>query len=314
MLPFVPEAAPGVPAGPWSSCGEGPRAGLRRPRRAHGVRRVAAAAGRVRRRAGVPLPRPRRPGPRAGHPARAPARTTTPASATRGCSTTATWADRAGGAGDGRPGRGLADRSCGPLSAPARDATSCSTPSRRSRAGTPSSASRSPGRSSSRTGSRTCRCGWPHRFRRPRPPAPSRRSSGRRGRRAARGAPWSPAGERRVEEVEVGEPALVAGPGQHAGHVVRRGGAAGERVEAEPQPVLVVGEELVDAGVRGRARPARARAAGRGPAAARTLVERAQEVAQRLRTGTGSKPIDGVIVGSTWSPAKSRPAARSAKT
>ncbi len=31
-------------------------------------------------------------------------------------------------------------------------------------------------------------------------------------------------------------------------------------------------------------------------------------------TGTGSNPIDGVIVGSTWSPAKSSPAARSAKT
>ena len=56
-----------------------------------GVRRLAAAAGRVRRRAGVPLPRPRRPRPRARAPATCCSTTTTASwSATRASSTTAT--------------------------------------------------------------------------------------------------------------------------------------------------------------------------------------------------------------------------------
>ena len=46
----------------------------------------------------------------------------------------------------------------------------------------------------------------------------------------------------------------------------------------------------------------------------RTLVSDPRKSASGAAVGTGSKPIDGVMVGSTWSPANSSPAARSAKT
>ena len=88
-------------------------------------------------------------------------------------------------------------------------------------------------------------------------------------------------GERGVEDVELREGALVAGPGQLARDVVRRAGAVGDRVEAQGEPVLVVREQLVDPGVGRRGDGAvGGQQAQVGQAA--HLGQRAEEVAQRL--------------------------------
>ena len=76
MLPFIPEArrrlrpGRGLPAMSVRSL----TTGFDGLDAAHGVRRVAAAAAGLRHRAGLPLPRPRRARPRAGHPPRRAAR------------------------------------------------------------------------------------------------------------------------------------------------------------------------------------------------------------------------------------------------
>ena len=122
------------------------------------------------------------------------------------------------------------------------------------------------------------------------------------------------AGQRGVEEVEVGEPALVPGPGQVAGDVVRRAGTAGERLAAEPRAGASwwASSSSTRACEDGATGPCAGSSARSG--SSRTLVSEPMKSRSGWRTGTGSKPIEGVIVGSTWSPAKSSPAARSAKT
>ena len=78
LLPLPPRGAGGVRRRRWSSCAMTVRgAAFDELDAAHGVRRVAAAAAGVRRRAGLAVPRPRRPRPRAGHPPPAAARRTT---------------------------------------------------------------------------------------------------------------------------------------------------------------------------------------------------------------------------------------------
>ena len=89
------------------------------------------------------------------------------------------------------------------------------------------------------------------------------------------------AGQGGVEQVEVGEAPLVAGPGQAAGDVVRRAGTGRQHVAAEPQPGLVVGEQLVDAGVGGR-RERAVRRQQREVGQPADLGEGGHEVAQRL--------------------------------
>ena len=108
---------------------------------------------------------------------------------------------------------------------------------------------------------------------------------------------------------------LVPGPGQLAAPR-RTPCPAGLRPRSRQcvEPLVVVRDQLVDAGVRATARPARAPAAGAGPASRAPWPARPGSRASGCSASTGSKPIDGVIVGSTWSPANSSPAARSAKT
>ena len=75
---------------------------------------------------------------------------------------------------------------------------------------------------------------------------------------------------------------LVAGPRQHARDVVRRQRAVADRGQAQLEPVLVVGEQLVDPRVRRR----RDRAVGgqqREVRQAPDLGQRAEEVAERVR-------------------------------
>ena len=114
----------------------------------------------LRGRAGLPLPRPRRPRRRARHPPRAAARRRRPGRLRAGARRRRRVADRAGAAGARRPRpRAWPTRWCGPpgrLPGPRRRARRAVAAAR---AGTPRSASRSAARSSSRTGSRTCRCG-----------------------------------------------------------------------------------------------------------------------------------------------------------
>ena len=111
------------------------------------------------------------------------------------------------------------------------------------------------------------------------------------------------AGQRGVEEVEVGEAALVAGPGQAAGDVVRRAGTGGQHVAAEPSRASWwASSSSTRAWEDGASGPCAGSSARSG--SPRTLVSEAMKSRSGWRTGTASKPMDGVIVGSTWSPAK----------
>ena len=116
--------------------------------------------------------------------------------------------------------------------------------------------------------------------------------------------------EHRVERVEVGEALLAAGPGQLA---------ARRRTPSAGPPATRRQAELAAARRGGRPARRRGRAWTRSPApwagssrrsgSARTLASEPRKSPSGCSAYAGSNPIDGVMVGSTWSPANSSPAA-----
>ena len=114
-------------------------------------------------------------------------------------------------------------------------------------------------------------------------------------------------GEHLVERVELVELALAPRPGERAGDLERR-----RRARRRPRRGLV--EPLpwwaISSSTRACTLSVTGPCAGssRASGTAADQLQASQEVAERqLGAGTGSKPIDGVIVGSTWSPANSSP-------
>ena len=100
----------------------------------------------------------------------------------------------------------------------------------------------------------------------------------------------------------------MPGPGQVARDGVRRGPAGEHGGEAEREPLVVVGDQLVDRARAWTASRPRARGAGAGPASRGPWRgSRGSRRAAGRRTPARTRST-GVIVGSTWSPANSRPA------
>ena len=221
-------------------------------------------------------------------------------------------------------GRGLADLLMTAALQAAPAGTSCSTPSHPSPTGTPASAS-------TVDGDEFLEDGIPHVPMRRRAPArfpadvagqtdlvvpadavdlvtPSTRRPRRH--RAARGGPWSPSRPAAALNASSASKAWSwRVQRQLARHVVRRGcrprtTAARQRASRCSWWASSSSTRACDERRPGRGQAAAAGRAGRGPWSARPGSRRAAAVG-----GTGSKPIDGVIVGSTWSPANSSPAA-----
>ena len=196
---------------------------------------------------------------------------------------------------------------------------SCWTPSRRLAGGTRRFRLRGlRARSSSRTSIRTCRCvGVADRFSRLRAVDPSgRRRRERFGSRAR---------DQQLEvrpRLQLASAALKTSRSASGARAGSRSAPARRRTPSRPGRRRRRGaaraasswwsrSSSIRACVDGATGPCAGSRAGR---AAPHLGQRAEEVASGLLGGHGSKPIDGVIVGSTWSPAKSSPAARSANT
>ena len=149
-----------------------------------------------------------------------------------------------------------------------------------------------------------------------RPVGPVVPGDARRGRPAARGGPCVSSVARAALKTSRSPKALlVPGPaaaGRRPRTPCARPPATASRQQREPH--VVVDEQLVDPGVRRRRhRAVRRQQRQVGQRRAPWSASRGSRPAAAA-VGTGSKPIDGVIVGSTWSPANSSPAARSAKT
>ena len=106
----------------------------------------------------------------------------------------------------------------------------------------------------------------------------------------------------------------MPGPRQVTGDVLRGPRAGGERLDAQLEAYVVVREQLVDPGVRRRRDRAVRRQDPQVGQATRTLVSEARKSPSGCAVSGTVKPMDGVIVGSTWSPANSSPSARSANT
>ena len=110
--------------------------------------------------------------------------------------------------------------------------------------------------------------------------------------------------EHLVERVQVGQLALAPGPGQPLRRL-ERGAPSPTAATVASSRRAVVGQQLVDPGVHARAdRTVRRQQSLVGQPA--HPAQRAEVVARAAAPiGTGSKPIDGVMCGSTWSPANS---------